>query len=240
MKDPIVILHGWGSLVSGEKRFGIVKKLLEKKGFRVFTPDLPGFGSNKLKKEELFFEDYVQFVKDFIEKNKLKKVILLGHSFGGRIAIAFSARYPKYVSKLVLVCASGIPHPLPSLKKKIVYVATKVLRPLFLLPGISFFYKQLRKIVYYAIGEMDYYKAGSLTKTFKNIYQVSIVDDLPRIHMPTLIVWGRDDTFVPVADGQFMHEKIKKSRLKIVEREGHKFPYENPEKFVLNILTFVS
>lgn len=238
MSEPIVILHGWGSGMSGD-RYGAAKKMFLQKGHRVFTPDLPGFGSNVLKKEELSFEDYVSFVKTYIEKNKLKKVILIGHSFGGRIAIAFAALYPNYVSKLILVAASGIPHPLPSLRKKILYIVTKVVKPFFSLPVISFFYSSFRKVIYYALGEMDYYKAGNLTKTFKNVYQVSIVDYLLNVKQPTLILWGENDTFVPVADGELMHQKIHGSRLIVFPGEGHKLPYENPKLFTKNILAFL-
>jgi len=239
MKEPIVILHGWGSTVSGQKRFGEVKQLLEKKGYTVFTPDLPGFGSNTLKKEELFFEDYVAFVKEFLQQQKLKKITLIGHSFGGRIAIAFAAKYPDLVGRLILVSASGIPHPLPSGKKKLAYIATKIAKPLFSIPPCSWFYQYFRKAVYYAIGEMDYYKAGSLTKTFRNIVEVNITQDLPKIKTPTLIIWGEEDTFVPVADGMVMYEKIKGSQIVIEKNEGHKFPYDNPKAFVAIVLKFV-
>lgn len=222
------------------KRYEEVQSLLEKRGFTVLAPDLPGFGSNTLKKEELFFSDYVAFVKSYIEKQKLKKVILLGHSFGGRVAIAFTALYPQYVAKLILVAASGIPHPLPSIKKKVVYALTKIAKPFFSLPGISVFYTNLRKLVYYSLGEMDYYKAGLLRKTFTNVYQVSIADDLPKIDVPTLIVWGKEDAFVPVADGELMHEKIQKSQLIVKEHEGHRFPYEKPKDFVATLLPFLT
>lgn len=240
MKDPILILHGWGRFPAGQHRFNEVKLLLERRGYTVFTPDLPGFGSNPLKKEELFFDDYLKFVKKFIEENKVRKVVLLGHSFGGRIAIAFSARYPQLVSKLILVSPSGIPHPLPSMRKKAVFILTKIIKPFFSLPVVSNFYTLFRKLVYYALGEMDYYKAGNLSKTFKNIYQVSIIEDLPKVKAPTLLVWGANDTFVPVADGMVMHEKIKKSQLVIEKDAGHKFPYENPEKFIKDIVPFLS
>jgi len=225
--------------VTGENRFGVVKKLLEKRGYIVFTPDLPGFGSNQLQKESLIFEDYISFVKEFLDKNKLRKVVLVGHSFGGRIAIRFSSANPDKIKKLILVSASGIPHPLPSIKKKIAFVLTKIFSPLFTIPPFSLFYSTLRKLVYYSIGEMDYYKANKLRTTFKNIYQVSIVTDLEKISAPTLIVWAELDNLTPLRDGRLMHSKIKKSKLVIEKGATHKFPYEQPEIFVKEILTFI-
>lgn len=236
---PIVLLHGWGNTMSGQK-YHEVKKLLEKAGYTVYTPDLPGFGNNPLEKNALVFEDYIQFVHDFVVgKIKNKKVIFIGHSFGGRIAIKFTVLYPELVEALILTGASGIPRPLNSLRKKIIYGITKVTRPLFAIPPFSWFYKVFRKVIYYAIGEMDYYKAGSLQETFKNVYKVSVVSDLDNITIPTLLVWGRDDTFTPLADGVFMHERIKKSQFVVLENENHKLPYENPAKFVKEIISFL-
>ncbi|HEX7042498.1 MAG TPA: alpha/beta hydrolase [Patescibacteria group bacterium] len=238
MKDPIVILHGWASTISGD-RYKELKLLLEEKGYKVFTPDMPGFGKSKLKKDELLFEDYIKFVKNFVSKQKLKKTILLGHSFGGRVAIRFAAEYPELVSKLILVGASGIPRPLPSIKKKFAFYATKISRPIFIIPPFSFFYKFFRKLVYYAIGEMDYYKAGKLSKTFQNVYKISIVENLSKISKPVLIVWGENDTITPLKDGKIMHEKIKGSKLVIIPKATHRLPYENPNAFVKEIIKFL-
>lgn len=236
---PIVILHGWGSGMSG-KKYHVLKKILEKDGYTVYAPDLPGFGDNELEKSALSFEDYLQFVHDFIVKKiKEKKVILLGHSYGGRIAIRFSAQYPDMVKRLILTGASGIPRALPSIKKRVVYGITKITRPLFAIPPISFFYKLFRKLVYYSIGEMDYYKAGSLQETFKNVYQVSVAPDLEKIIVPTLIVWAQEDTFTPLADGILMHEKIKNSKLIIIPGASHKLPYEKPKEFAQAICSYL-
>ena len=238
-KIPILILHGWGSTMSGGK-YTQLKHLLAKKGFRVFTPDLPGFGKNPLQKEVLVFQDYIRFVHEFITKSiRAKKIILLGHSFGGRIAIRFTSEYPHLVERLILTGASGIPRPLPSLKKKLVYSITKVTRPIFSVPPFSYFYKLFRKAVYYSIGEMDYYKAGNLSETFKNVYRVSILPDLKHITIPTLIVWGENDTFTPLVDGRVIHEGIKSSRLIVFPDTTHKLPYEKASEFAKEIERFL-
>lgn len=238
MKYPILILHGWSKNMRGN-RYNAIQSLLEKKGFTVLAPDLPGFGTNPLKKEKLEFDDYITFVHDYMKRLNIKKAILLGHSFGGRIAIRFSATYPNLVAKLILAGASGIPRPLPSLKKKIIYAVTKILRPFFSIPPFSLFYIFFRKLIYYFIGEMDYYKAGSLRETFKQVHKVSIVYDLPKITTPTLIVWGENDTIIPLTDGKLMHDTIKNSKLIIVKNSTHKLPYENPKAFMEAIDSFL-
>jgi UDP-N-acetylmuramoyl-tripeptide--D-alanyl-D-alanine ligase len=204
-KPAVIILHGWGKEMSGRK-YDAIKSSIENLGYTVYAPDFPGFGSEPLDKKVFEFSDYVQFVHDFFKKKKLSKAILIGHSFGGRVAIRFAARFPNLVYKLILTGASGIPRPLPTLKKKITYVATKVLRPLFMIPPLSLFFGFFRKLVYYSIGEMDYYKSGNLSETFKNVYNVSILPDLPLVKAPTLLVWGEKDTITPLADAEVMRE----------------------------------
>lgn len=239
MKTPILLLHGWAKDMTGSRYAGACT-LLEKAGYTVFAPDLPGFGNNPLPQAALVFEDYIVFVKTFIEKTmKAKKVILIGHSFGGRMAIRFSARYPDMVEKLILADASGVPQKLTP-KKQVLSLASRMLKPLFVIPPFSFFFQFARKILYRTIGEMDYYKAGNLTQTFKNVYQVSIMDDLPKVSAPTLIVWGEKDMFTPIQDGKIMHEGIKNAKFAIIQDASHKLPYEKPTEFVKEVISFLS
>ncbi|HXS14760.1 MAG TPA: alpha/beta fold hydrolase, partial [Candidatus Saccharimonadales bacterium] len=95
MREPIVILHGWQK--SG-KDYAEIQKIFEKEGYIVFSPDMPGFGSEKLAKEAMSVDDYVDFIEAFLQKKKLNKIILIGHSFGGRVGAKFAAKYPEKVS----------------------------------------------------------------------------------------------------------------------------------------------
>ena len=76
MKTPVIILHGWAKDMTGQ-RYETLATILQNSGYTVYMPDLPGFGNNLLvHKKALYFEDYVQFVHDFIIKTvKAKKVI---------------------------------------------------------------------------------------------------------------------------------------------------------------------
>lgn len=239
MKTPILILHAWGKDMKGEK-YKELGQMLEKAGHKVYAPDLPGFGENPLPKESFLFDDYVAFVKDFITKIiRAKKVILLGHSFGGRIAIRFTAENSHLVDALILTGSSGIIRK-PSLKKQIVSTVTKIAKPLFSIPPFSFFYKLFRKGVYYSIGELDYYKAGAMSETFKNVYKVSIAQDLRNIPVPTLLVWGENDTFTPLADGEYMHKNIENSTFVTIPNASHRLPYEDPVLLGNAVTSFLS
>ncbi len=87
---------------------------------------------------------------------------------------------------------------------------------------------------------MDYYKAGTLSQTFKNVVHVSITQDLEKIVVPTLIIWGRNDAVTPLADGEYMNKHIVNSKLVIISNMSHKLPYENPAVFAEEVLKFLA
>ena len=98
--ENILILHGWGSQA---ERWSEVKELLENGGYRVYVPDLPGFGESLPPPQAWSVDDYVEWVRSFCEKENLSQIFLLGHSFGGSIAIKFVNYFPEKVQGLILV-----------------------------------------------------------------------------------------------------------------------------------------
>lgn len=234
-KIPIVILHGWSRVISGA-RYAELKKLLEKKGYRVFAPDLPGFGKEPLKKMAMNVDDYLEFVHLFLEKNKLKNVVLIGHSFGGRIAVKFSYKYPDYIAKLILTGAPLIKEPLSAKKRVLSFIAKLGKGLLSSAPNSVKSFS--RKMLYKSIGEWDYYKAGQLRNTFQNIIQEDLAGILTKISVPTLIIWGEYDSLVPSRIGLRIGRLIKDSEFKIIPGT-HRLPYENSSGFFKAIEHFL-
>lgn len=229
MKNPaILILHGWG--VNGDT-YQETKTLLKKEGYFVSAPDLPGFGKEILKKKEMKLDDYVEFVKDFIRKNINGKYIIIAHSFGGRIATLFCKENPRNLHGLILTGAAGIKHPLSFRSKTAFFLAKHAgwVKSNF-----------LRKLLYRFTGEFDYYKAGKLRKTFQNVIAQDLTEYLPKITVPTLIVWGENDMVVPLSDGETMRNLIFESKLIVIKNAGHKLPYEMPRIFVEAIKGFLN
>lgn len=229
-KEPIIILHGWG--ISGQK-YSELENLLKKSGFKVYSPDLPGFGLEPLKKD-MFLNDYVEFIFNFVKKTKLSKIVLIGHSFGGRVATKFAIVYPVLVSKLILTGAPLIKKPLSS-KRKAAFVVSKIGKKI--VP--QFMFNLSRKVLYRSIGEWDYYKSGQLSKTLQNILAEDLKDLLPEIKIPTLIVWAKNDNFVPISIGREIAELIKGSKFELLEGT-HKLPYDDPKVFYKAILPFIN
>lgn len=227
----IVILHGWG--ISG-KRYEVIQGIFEKKGYKVLSPDFPGFGKTSLAKKAMTLDDYVYFLKEYLKAEVKGSVILLGHSFGGRVAAKFVAENPEKVKALILTGAPLIKKPLPFHKQivqTIVGAGKKFVPP--------FLNEIIRKNIYRLLGEWDYYKAGVLKQTLRNILAEDVSPNLPKITVPTLLIWGENDTFVSVRIGKEIAEIIAGSHLEIIKNASHKLPYENPQFFAEKVLAFL-
>lgn len=235
MKPTIIILHGWG--LTG-KRYSGLAKLFKEKNYPVFTPTMPGFGDKKLTKPVMVLSDYVAYIKEFMSKQKIKQAIFVGHSFGGRVAIKFATHCPDMVLKLIIVGSPLIKQSL-SIKKKLAKIVAKVGKySTLFLPGFG---KQfLKKVLYFSIGEWDYYHAGDLRETFKKIIAEDLSSLLPKISVPTLLVWGKNEAVVPVKIGREISARIPKAKFIVLPNTTHKLPYENPYVLFASILKFIS
>ncbi|MCK5123423.1 MAG: alpha/beta hydrolase [Candidatus Pacebacteria bacterium] len=265
-KIPIVLLHGWG--MDSEKYVELMKILNIKYSiFNIIVPDLPGFGKSDEPDKRWEVDDYVEFVDKFIEittrgqkgfeliKNILEKFdpekavytekkskpILIGHSFGGMIAIKYAVKYPEKIDKLILTGAVGIKHKLTA-KQKAFSILGKTGKSIFSLPIINNFqkpvYKIFSKIAQYR--KKDYYSANSRMKEImKNVLAEDLMDCLDKIKTPTLLVWGREDKTTPLADGEIMNEKIKNSELKVIDDANHSLSCQKAEEFARTVEEFI-
>lgn len=230
-KNPIILLHGWGLRWQNYKE---LVELLKKDGRKVFAIDLPGFGAEPLVNSNMVLDDYVVFLRKFIEKNKITKPILIGHSFGGRVAVKYVWKYPNDVASLILTGVPIIRHT--TLKRKIAYIVAVVGGKIFkLFPKETKAF--LRKILYASIGEWDYYKAGPLQQVFKNIIGEELTMYAKSISVSTFLVWGEDDRIVPASDVNEIKKIIPHAVTAIVKDEDHKLPYISPNNFIKAIVS---
>lgn len=239
----IILLHGWG--IDGT-RYKEVKKLLSEKEYTVYTPDLPGFGSNIQEKEYYTLEDYAEFLYQFIRDHNLDNIILIGHSNGGRVISKYLRMFQnsQEIEKIKGIILSGTPLvrvPL-SLRKKVGVIISKIGKkivstlPIF---NNDMIVQTLKKYLYRFIGEVDYYKAGKMRKTLSMILRERVEDYLSYFTIPTLILWGRDDKITPISMAYQIHSKIKNSKIITVANATHKLPYEFPKVFADNIIEFI-
>lgn len=205
MKKKIYILHGWA--YETEKWKSLVDLLQVK--FEPVLLKIPGLTSELTEVWNL--DNYVEWLGEVLKKEE--KVILLGHSNGGRISLAFALKYPEKVEKLVLIDSAGIFHNEFSIRFKRMFFGTiaKMGRNIKDV-------KMLRKIFYKFVRERDYEKANpNLRKTMKNLINSDLTSVLNQVNIPTIIIWGREDKITPLKDGQFMHKAIKDSKFFTIE-----------------------
>jgi len=232
----VLILHGWGG---SSDSWAKVTDILANNGFKVVCPDFPGFGKSKTPFSPWDLNDYTAWVDEFIKFLNLEKFILIGHSFGGRVAIKFSVKYPEKISKLILVAAGGAESIETSneLEKKVLKNFSSFMKKFSFLPGYDF----LRKIFYrFIIKKTDYLKVeGILKEIFKKVIKENLIPYLTEIKPKTLIVWGKKDDIFPLREGILMKEMIPDSKIEILENIKHNPHAEAPEKLTEILIDFL-
>lgn len=212
----LIMLHGWGQDVS---TFWPVVDLLKDK-FTLWLVDLPGFGRSDFPKQNFSISDYAKTLAEFIKTNKIKNPIILGHSFGGKVAIKFAADYPELINKLILEGSAGI-------KPKYNFFSSK-------------YHAVLWKIRRFLANRKNYYNDSKKTrKLLINALKEDLTEDLKKIKAKTLIIWGEKDRAISAKTGKLMHQLVKNSKLVILPKIGH-FPHiKSVNEFVYNVKDFV-
>ncbi len=240
--DTLIILHGWQS---SKEKWQKTKELLENQSLKVVVPDLPGFKLENQLDKPWNLNDYVEWLNNILESsnNFPKSLFLLGHSFGGRIAIKFAAKYPEKLKGLILVSAAGIKKE-KTFRDKVLLKTIKLARKLGVQEQASQtkgLWQITRKIFYrYVLRQTDYFKANPVQKEImKNALEEDLKPLLGNITTPTLIVWGAKDKMTLPKDAYLMKEKIKNSHLEIMDDIGHTPHLECPEILAQKIKKFI-
>lgn len=216
----IVLLHGWGQNI--EMMDSIGKGMQNK--FRITIIDFPGFGKSPEPPYGFSVFDYYEVLDELLENLNIKEPILIGHSFGGRIAIIYAVN--KKVSKLVLMGS-----PFRRTNKKANY-KLKILKTVRKTPIIKNFEGYLRS----KIASNDYYNASLIMRrVLVNVINQELTDLIPKIKVPTILIWGSDDKEVPISEAKYIENKIKDCGLIIYEGCSH-FAYLERLNQTINIL----
>ena len=222
--QTIVYLHGWGQNIQMMKP--VADPFQDK--FDIVILDLPGYGQSSEPKYAWTVYDYVEFLKEFLEKLKIKKPILVGHSFGGKISLLYASKYE--VEKLVLF---GSPF-----KKEIekLSLKTKILKQAKKIPLINRFSEIAKR----HIGSTDYRSASAIMREILvSTVNLDITYDVKKITCPTLIVWGDLDAAVPLEDAYTLEGLIKDAAVIVYEGCTHYAYLENLGQTISIIGSFV-
>lgn len=225
----ILILHGWN--LNAEK-FQPLTRELKENGYTVEAIDLPGFGSSNRPNKPYYLSDYVNFVDNYIASKKWKEVIIIGHSFGGRVSLKLASLNPQYLKALIL---TGTPGYNPVSKYKIVFFVTlaKIGNTIFSLPLLNIIQEQARRLLYKTARANDFYNTDkNMRDTFKNIVNENLEQYVSKISVPTLLIWGENDQITPLWIGKKMEKVMNNGKLEIVSNARHGVPWTHPKEFV--------
>lgn len=234
--SPVLLLHGWGSSSDSWRN---VQDMLADAGLRVFVIDLPGFGRTPPPPSVWGVEEYASCVEQFACAIGLSAFSLVGHSFGGQVALSLAFSHPSLVAKLALVAPAAIR---PSLERggRILSLIAKILAlPLSLIPTEKA-RTWIRRKAYGAIGRRDYGRAeGIMKKVLERVIRQDLSRLLSSVNTPTLLLWGDKDLLTPLSHGLRMKTTLPNATLKIFEGRRHNLHKEIPEDITRDISLFL-
>ncbi len=211
-KKSILFLHGWGQNI--QMMEPIAKPFID--DFDITIIDLPGFGLSDTPDSIWTIYDYAKCINKLCKELDIVSPILVGHSFGGKVALAYASMYD--VSKLILF-ASPFRKGIEKLSLK-----TKMLKKLKKVPGLD----RIGEIAKKYIGSTDYKNASPLMREILVEHvNLDISNDIKKIKAPTLIVWGTLDSAVDVSEAYVLESLIKDAGVVIFEGCTHYAYLEN-------------
>jgi len=196
----------------------------------VIVPDLPGFGKTPVPSTVWGVEEYANFVFSFTKAIGWEKFSLLGHSFGGQVAIQYGLKYPQTLETLILAAAAGIRRK-PGVKVRTLKYISKILGFFLQLIPLKRLREGIRYNLYMAIRRPDYERVqGVMREVFRKVLSQDLGLLLPDVKTPTLIIWGEKDSSTPVADAYTMKESIPEAQLEIIPNMNHDLNFKVPGK----------
>lgn len=221
---PIVILHG---LMGSLSNFQGVTAYFPSQGYRVLIPELPLYTMPLLKTT---VKSFAKFLKRFIAFKGLQEVILLGNSLGGHVGLLYTKMFPEQVKGLVITGSSGLyeramgdGYP----KRGDYEFIKKKAQEVFYDPEMAT--EEIVDEVFATVNDRR-----RLVKTLaiaKSAIRHNMAKDLPKIHTPTCIIWGKQDTVTPPSVAEEFHTLLPDAELFWIDKCGHAPMMEYPQRF---------
>jgi pimeloyl-ACP methyl ester carboxylesterase len=245
----ILLIHGYcGNAYNWSAVFNDLSK-----DYRVIVPDLPGYGKSgcpqKTEKQMMLW--YADLMAEFLDKLGVQKAVVVGNSMGGSIAAWMAVRHPEKVEKLVLEDSAGIKGSKMDLLKGLASITpSNMLIPMLHLifpvneqaldkgPKSEKERVKLAELRY----KSDLAKCSSKAMKWSafSIGKDLTENELAKISMPTLIIWGSNDDLLDVSTAEKFHQKVPGSKVEIIQGGVHTPMQWKPEEFVQVLKAFVS
>lgn len=204
----LLILHGWTYHIA---TWDALRSELTSRGIDYEFLLVPGLTDDS--DPVWTMDEYVSWLDAKIGSDK---VILYGHSNGGRISLFYTLKHPEKVARLILEDSAGIPpRGMRKLKRDVFRIVSQLVGKVVRIDSLKHVFRR-------AIRASDYANASTnMRKTMSNLVALDLGPELHRITCPTLIVWGAQDKTTPLIDGELMHARIPGSRMVIIPDARH-------------------
>lgn len=221
--EVLLLLHGlFGALSNWE---AVIEGF--KSEYRVIIPMLPIY---EVPAKEASLEKMVEFVEDFVKHKQLTELTLIGNSLGGHIALLYYFKNPTEVKRLILTGSSGLfengmggSYPK---RGSYEFVAERVAYT-FYDPNVAS--KALIDEVFETTTNIP--KCLSMVAMAKSAQRNNVAKDLYKIQVPTLLIWGLNDTITPPQVAHEFNRLIPNSELRFIDKCCHAPMMEHPERF---------
>ena len=219
-KTTLVFLHGWGQNI--QMMLPIANAFT--KDNNVLVIDLPGFGKSSEPSYAWDLDKFVDMIHELLKSLKITNPILIGHSFGGKISLMYAIKYE--VKKLILLSS-----PYKGEYKKIP-LKVKILKFLARIPGL----KSMANFFKKRMGSNDYKNATPIMRAIlvKHV-NYDVTENLKKINVPTIIIWGTNDTTVSINQAYEIEKLIKDSAVIPYEGMTH-FAYLEDKQKTINVI----
>jgi pimeloyl-ACP methyl ester carboxylesterase len=214
--SPLLMLHGWGQSL---EKLRPLASLLQ----RDTSPhliDLPGFGLSTAPDSSWNTFDYADCLVRYMDVQKLERVAVLGHSFGGKVAMSMAMRYPHRLSALILISSSGLRRRRcfrDKCRGAMIQVTGKLIKRID-----SFFRTTFYKRVFIPrFASTDYQQAGIMRPILVRSVNECFEELLKKIDTPTLILWGKEDQETPPEIAYRLQRGIREAQLLMLPYKQH-------------------
>ncbi len=221
---PMIFLHG---LMGNLSNFQHQVDYFSTRGYEVVVPLLPLYS---MPLATTSVSSLTKFVKKFIDHRGYTKVILVGNSLGGHIALLFQKLYPSSLKSIVLSGSSGLyeaamgnSYPRRGDRD---YIAERV-RDVFHIKEVAT--EELIDQVFSTVN--DRMKAIKTLAISKSAIRHNMAEDITSFHLPVCLIWGRQDAVTPPEVADKFHELLPNSDLFWIDNCGHAAMMEHPQEF---------
>jgi pimeloyl-ACP methyl ester carboxylesterase len=254
-RPVLVLVHG---VAGSSATWDVVLPALARH-YTVVAPDLLGHGQSDKPRHDYSLGAYANMVRDVMIALGIDRATIVGHSFGGGVAMQFAYQHPSRCERLVLESSGGLGPEISWIFRALSLPGVEFLMPL-IFPSFA---RVAGDVVGSGMHRLGV-RAPNLAQSWRAYAELTKTDNRPaflntlrsvidrsgqtvsahdRLYLagwvPTLIVWGTSDRIIPVEHAIAAHDAMASSELVIFERVGH-FPHaQEPERFVDALIAFI-